>query len=324
MVLRLVTEWRRLRHQLAFGIAVAALMTGSSLGAAQASVDTPVQPWPRRVLVTNDNGIDDRVTLALAVALGRITDTYLVASVDDRSGYSNLLTVSRTGEFRVQRRDVGAGVQAWAIHGTPADAVIFALSGPMRDDPPDIVISGINGGSNLADDWFGSGTIGAVRTGAYFGVPGIAISGVEDDDTSSVNAVVAWVVELVRSELVRRLQAPQYLTVSLPELPPDRIKGPRVVRRALGLVSAVATPDSLSRTDSLEIWKVRLESHPESATPETDVAAVAAGHIAIVPMRVNEYDGALAEKLGGELAGSIPPWPTELSRPGKERSEPPR
>ncbi|HET7552116.1 MAG TPA: 5'/3'-nucleotidase SurE [Gemmatimonadaceae bacterium] len=313
-----------LKHRLALGIAVAALTASGSVAAAQSSSDTLGQPWPRCVLVTNDNGIDDRATLALAVALGRIADTYLVASVEDRSGYSNLLTVTQTGTFGVQRRNVGAGVRAWAIHGTPADAVIFALSGPMRDDPPDLVISGINGGSNLADDWFGSGTIGAVRTGAYFGVPGIAISGVEDDDSTSVNAVVAWVVELARSELARKLEAPQYLTVSLPELPPDRIKGPRIVRRARGLVTAVATPDSLSGTDSLEIWEVRLETHPDSAAPETDVAAVAAGHIAIVPIRVDEYDGVLAEKLSGELAGSAPPWPPELSRPRKERSEQPR
>jgi 5'-nucleotidase len=265
-------------------------------------------PWPRRVLVTNDNGIEDRATRALARALARVADTYLVASADDRSGFSNLLTVTRTGEFRVERREVGGGVHAWAIHGTPADAVVFALTGPMRDSLPDLIVSGINGGSNVADDWLGSGTIGAVRTGSYFGVPGIAVSGVDDDDSTAVRVVVDWVVRLVQSPMVRALRAPQYLTVSLPELAPSRIGDPVVVRRARGIVSAVAKRQASGGAEQGEVWKVTLETHPERAGPDTDVAAVAAGRIAIVPMRVDEYDDMLARKICDGSAAPLPRW----------------
>lgn len=290
--------------------ALGALMAIALFAAAPAS---PGQqngraPWPRRVLVINDNGMDDRATLALARALADVADTYLVASAEDRSGFSNLLTVTRTGEFRVERRDVGEGVHAWAIHGTPADAVVFALTGPMRDSLPDLIVSGINGGSNLADDCLGSGMIGAVRTGSYFGVPGVAVSGVDDDDSTAVRVVVDWVVRLVQSPMVRALRAPQYLTVSFPELAPSRIGDPVVVRRARAIVSAVAKRQPGGGADRGEVWKVTLETHPERAGPDTDVAAVAAGHIAIVPMKVDEYDHMLARKICDESVAPLPRW----------------
>ncbi len=122
--------------------------------------------WPRRVLVTNDNGIDDIALVELARALAKVTETHVVATTTDRSGSSNLISAVRTGEFRAERRDLGEGIEAYALEGYPADCVLFALAGPMRNRLPDLVISGINGGPNLGDDWFGSGTIGAARTAA--------------------------------------------------------------------------------------------------------------------------------------------------------------
>jgi 5'-nucleotidase len=299
---RAYARWRRSLPTL--GAPFVAVLLASAAAGQQSSSTA----WPHRVLVTNDNGIDDLATRALARTLARVADTYLVASADDRSGYSNLLTVTRTGEFHVERRDVGEGVRAWAIDGTPADAVVFALTGPLRDSLPDLIISGINGGSNLADDWLGSGTIGAVRTGSYFGIPGVAVSGVDDDDSLAVNEVVEWVVRLVHSPIVRGLRAPQYLTVSLPELPPSRIRNPVIVHRARGIASVVAKKEPNGNSGREEVWKVTLENHPERAGPDTDVAAVAAGHIAIVPMNVDEFDAALARRLCEGRSAQIPSW----------------
>jgi 5'-nucleotidase len=158
----------------------------------------------------------------------------LVASSEDRSGTSNLMTFTRTGRFVVERRDVGEGVRAWALDGYPADCVVFALAGPLADSPPDLVVSGINGGANLADDWFGSGTIGAARTAAYLGVPAIAVSGIDDDDPDALEAAVDWVLRLARSGVMREVTPPSYLTISLPVGPPSEITGIEVVDRARG------------------------------------------------------------------------------------------
>lgn len=268
--------------------------------------------FPNHVLITNDNGIDDAGLVELARAFARTpgTEVYVVAATRDRSGTSNFLgATTGEGAYRVERRDLGPGIEAWALDGYPADCVIFALTGPLRDRLPDVVVSGINGGPNLADDWFGSGTIGAARTAAYFGVPAVAVSGLEDDHPGAVRAATSWVVRFVRSALVASLEAPQYLTVSLPVGTPPEIRGASIVRRARGVTwgrSHRVGDDT--EADSVAEWRVELDFNPERAAEGTDVPTVAEGMIAIVPMRVDEFDAGLARRLRS-LSNTIPEWP---------------
>lgn len=265
------------------------------------------RPFPGRVLLTNDNGIDDTALIELARAFAREPgiEVVVVAATRDRSGTSNFLGATGTGRYQVERRDLGPDIEAWALDGYPADCVIFALTGPLRDRLPDVVVSGINGGPNMADDWFGSGTIGAARTAAYFGVPAVAVSGVEDDHPGAVAAATSWVVRFVRSSVVRSLEAPQYLTVSLPAGTPPEVSGVRIVERARGVIAGRSR--RVEGDDTTAVWQIELETHPERAAAGTDVPAVAAGNIAIVPMRVDEYDAELAERLRGR-ASQIPGW----------------
>ncbi len=277
------------------------------------STETVVDPveeksiWPRRVLVTNDNGIDDVGLIELARALAKVTEIHVVAATTDRSGSSNLMSAVRTGEFRVERRDLGEGIEAYALDGYPADCVLFAVTGPMRDHLPDLVISGINGGPNLGDAWFGSGTIGAARTAAYIGIPSVAISGLDDDDPEAVRAAVQWVVALVRSQAVRALKPPQYLTVSLPQVKPTDVAGVEVVTRGRGLMSGDAKSVGEESPGELQTWRLNLVLHPEAAPADSDIAANRRGAVAIVPMRVDESDPNLLALLRGNPA-LIPEW----------------
>jgi 5'-nucleotidase len=272
-----------------------------------AATPAPSLEFPGRVLLTNDNGIDDTALVELARAFARIPDieVIVVAATRDRSGTSNFLGATSTGRYAVERRDLGPNIEAWALDGYPADCVVFALTGPLRDRLPDVVVSGINGGPNLADDWFGSGTIGAARTAAYFGIPAVAVSGVEDDDPAAVAAATEWVVRFVRSSVVQSLEAPQYLTVSLPSgTTPDGGRA-RIVERARGLMEGRSY--RVEGDDSAGIWQLEIETRYERAGDRTDVSTVAAGDIAIVAMRANEYDAALAERLRGRTR-AIPEW----------------
>jgi hypothetical protein len=170
------------------------------------------------------------------------------------------------------------------------------------------VISGINGGPNLGDDWFGSGTIGAARCAAYFGIPAIAVSGLDDDDPDAVRAVVDWVVALVRSEAARGLRAPQYLTVSVPTVHPSGIAGVEVVTRARGLISGTVAIDSTAAADGAwQTWRLSLDVDPTQAPQGSDVAVAARNMIAVVPMRVDESDPALAAALRAR-ADLVPAW----------------
>jgi 5'-nucleotidase len=273
------------------------------------SATTSAEPtsFPDRVLLTNDNGMDDTGLIELARAFAREpgVEVVVVAATRDRSGASNFLGATGTGRYHVERRDLGPNIEAWSLDGYPADCVIFALTGLLRDRPPDVVVSGINGGPNLGDDWFGSGTIGAARTAAYFGIPAIAVSGLEDDHPGAVAAATSWVVRFVRSGLVASLEAPEYLTVSLPVGTPPEIRGARIVERARGLITGRSR--RVEGDDSAAVWQLALETAEEGPAPGTDVAAVGEGLIAIVPMRVDEYDAALAERLR-RRSREVPAW----------------
>jgi len=151
--------------------------------------------------------------------------------------------------------------------------------------------SGVNTGTNLADAWIGSGTIGAARMAAYYGVPAIAISGVDSNDLQAVRAIVAWVVRLAQSEAVRRLQPPEYLTVSLPVGPASEIRGIEITQRARGLrdMKALLLPGD-SAGSAWQDWSLTVVRDAFPAPQNTDATVVGAGRIAIVAMRVDETD----------------------------------
>lgn len=277
------------------------VLTGPEDGRAQEGT------WPQRVLITNDNGIDDVATRALAQTLARFADVVLVASIDDRSGTSNLMTFTRTGRFVAERRQIADGVRAWALDGYPADCVVFALVGPMADAPPDLVISGINGGANLADEWFGSGTVGAARTAAYLGIPAMAVSGIDRSDPEAIAAVVDWVIRLARSHFMQQVRPPHYLTISLPAGPPAEITGVEIVDRARGIVGGTARLDTAaSRQSGQEVWSVEITVQGRPSF-DSDVAAVGRGRIAVVPMRVGDADPEFLARLRSS-AGQLPVW----------------
>jgi 5'-nucleotidase len=266
--------------------------------------------WPRTVLITNDNGIDDIKLIELARAFAPVAQTYVVAPLEDRSGSTHMLSFNSKGKLEVKSFSLGEGIRAFGVDGYPADCVILALAGIMRGNPPDIIISGINGGPNLGQDWIWSGTIGAARIGAYLGLPAIAVSGLDDDIPGAVKAATQWVVRLAKSDIVRELKPPQYLTVSIPRVPPNDIKGVRVAERAGLLARGVF--DKTSNKDSLahqEEWEFRAET-ANLIPPTSDVALYNSGYIVIVPMKADEHDYELLSRLKSS-SEIFPDWPSK-------------
>lgn len=251
---------------------------------ATAIEDQPPQADRRCVLITNDNGIDDPKLVALAQAFAERSETWVVAPDRDQSGTSNHLTFLARGQLEVERRELGEGIEAFAVDGTPGDCVVLALTGIMTDDLPDLVVSGINGGANVGDEWLFSGTIGAARVAAL-GVPAVAVSGLDDDLPGAVDAAVGWVVRLADHEVVTSLQPGEYLTVSLPPIPPSEIRGIKIVDRAPGL------PAPRFASEDGTTWRITGRSESQVPVPaDSDRAAIDAGFIAVVPMHLNEVD----------------------------------
>ena len=264
---------------------------------------TTASTFPSRVLITNDNGIDDPKLVALARAFSERAETWVVAPAEDRSGGGVHLTMVRAGSVRAERRDLGPGIRAYAVEGYPGDAVLVAVLGLMKDSLPDLIVSGINGGPNLGGEWLYSGTVGAARLGALGGFPAIAVSGLlRDEQEGASEAAAEWVVRFAASPMVQQLEPLEYLTVSFPPETPDGVRGVRITDRAPFTVA----PRLREQADGH--WQIigldTLQTAPEAGS---DLLGWREGYISVVPMRIDEVDYARLAHWRSTETG-LPEW----------------
>ena len=89
------------------------------------------EPWFTRVLITNDDGIDDPRLVALARAFAEVAEVVVVAPLANCSGSTNYVSAFQRHEVSVEPRDLGAGIEAWGVDGFPGDCVLLAITGLM-------------------------------------------------------------------------------------------------------------------------------------------------------------------------------------------------
>jgi 5'-nucleotidase len=174
------------------------------------------------ILVTNDDGISAAGIAALSGAMVPLGDVWVVAPDRERSGVGHAITLH--DPIRVKP----AGEQRFACDGTPTDCVFLGVHA-LLPRTPDLVVSGINHGPNLADDVTYSGTVSGAMEGAIMGVPSIAFSllgGADADFRPAAELAVAvaqWVLE-------RGLPARTVLNVNIPDTQGQRLTGFRWTR----------------------------------------------------------------------------------------------
>ena len=186
-----------------------------------------------RLLLCNDDGISARGLATLRDALGALHDVVVVAPSTEQSAKSHALTMHEP----LRAREVEPGV--WAVSGTPADCVYLALH-HLLDEPPDLVVSGINRGSNLGNDVFYSGTVAAAMEACLQGFPSVAISlHIEPDDRDRHWATAGAVAQrIVNSVLANGLPKRRLLNVNVPNIALDQLKGIRTATLGVRRYSA--------------------------------------------------------------------------------------
>lgn len=169
---------------------------------------------PRRLLLTNDDGIDAPGLAALAVATARFGEAATVAPLRAHSGCSHKVTT----DVPVAVEDRGPG--RFAVDGTPADCTrlgLHHLAGPV-----DWVIAGINAGANLGVDVHHSGTVAAVREGVIHGIPGIAVSHyITRSRAIDWDRAARWTGRVLALLLDRPIPAETFWNVNLPHAGPE-------------------------------------------------------------------------------------------------------
>ena len=149
-----------------------------------------------KILISNDDGVHAPGLAHLADALSKIADVTVVAPDRNRSGVSNSLTLENP------LRVITAVNGFYSVNGTPTDCVHIAITGLLKE-APDMVVSGINEGSNLSDDVLYSGTVAAATEGRFLGFPAIAISlaGPRCEHYDTAARVAKLLVEQIRKSL---------------------------------------------------------------------------------------------------------------------------
>ncbi len=189
-----------------------------------------------RILISNDDGIHAHGILELAKALESIAEVTVVAPHRERSTAGHCLTLHKPLRIYETRP------RYFAVTGTPADCIYIGAQHIMKE-PPDLIVSGINRGANLATDTFYSGTVAAAREGFLFGITSIAVSlcifrprniegEVSDDDHREPphwGTATSFMTKFLPEVLKRGQKGrAELINVNVPNLPNEKINGVRV------------------------------------------------------------------------------------------------
>jgi 5'-nucleotidase len=251
-----------------------------------------------RILLTNDDGIHAEGLAALErVARNLSDDVWVVAPETDQSGFAHSLSLSEP--LRLRR----ISDRHFAVRGTPTDCVIMGVRKVMPE-PPDLVLSGINSGSNIADDVTYSGTVAGAMEGTLLGIRSIALS--QAYQVSDEGRVVPWeTAETLAPDLLRRLIAiglPQgtFLNVNFPNCAPERVEG-TVVTAQGKLVHGLWIDERRDGRGFPYYW-LRFGKAEEEVREGTDLHAVRHGRISVTPLKLDLTAYELRDQLTKALA----------------------
>lgn len=182
-----------------------------------------------RILVTNDDGISAPGLVALEEIAAQLSDdVWVVAPAEEQSGAGHSLTLSRP----VRLREISP--RRYAVQGTPTDCVMLALGAVLQDAKPDLILSGVNRGGNLAEDVTYSGTVSAAMEGCLAGIRSIALSQVMADYTAGKEDFTTATTH--GAEIIRRVGQIDWppgvlININFPPVAADKVAGVRVTEQ---------------------------------------------------------------------------------------------
>ena len=241
-----------------------------------------------RVLLTNDDGIHAEGLQTLRRALVALDDVELAVIAPDENMSATARSITTRRPLWVTEVPFEDGTHGFSCDGTPVDCVRLAALGLVDGFQPDVVVAGINHGSNLGDDITYSGTVAAALEGIVLGVPGLAVSQQSQaremdfrlGQAFDFDAAAAFTARVVDRLDDVPLPAGTLLNVNVPAGPPDGVEvtrlGKRIYRDALKLVDSEGEVRRRFR-----IYGDAPVYHDEAGT---DLAAVAAGRVAVTPL----------------------------------------
>ena len=252
-----------------------------------------------RILLTNDDGIDAPGLHALRqIAAELSSDVWIVAPETNQSGAGHSLTLHEP--LRLRQLDE----RAFAVRGTPTDSVIMGVRHILKDARPDLVLSGVNRGGNLAEDVTYSGTIAGAFEGTLLGVRSIALSqafGLEKGSGIRWHTAIKHAPALIRRLLEGDWAPSTLMNVNFPDREPDNVAGMTVTtqgRRDPGLLHL----DERHDTWGTPYYWLAFERRRSNPAEGTDLWAIYRGLISVTPLSLDLTHRPSIDALSRRLA----------------------
>ncbi|CUW44349.1 stationary phase survival protein SurE [Brucella vulpis] len=250
-----------------------------------------------RILLTNDDGIHaEGLAVLERIARKLSDDVWVVAPETDQSGLAHSLTLSEP--LRLRQIDA----RHFALRGTPTDCVIMGVR-HVLPGAPDLVLSGVNSGANLADDVTYSGTVAGAMEGTLLGVWAIALS--QEYEYAGDRRIVPWeTAEAHAPELIGRLMEAGWpegvlLNLNFPNCAPEEVKGVRVT--AQGKLSHDARLDERRDGRGFPYFWLHFGRGKAPVADDSDIAAIRSGCISVTPLHLD----LTAHKVRAELGAAL-------------------
>ena len=257
-----------------------------------------------RILITNDDGIGAEGLQALVRIAGQLSDdVWVCAPETEQSGASRRLTL--TEPVRVRRLEP----KTFAVSGTPTDCVMLAVQELVEGAKPDLVLSGVNRGQNVADDVTFSGTVAGALQGMAVGVRSIALSQVLTRFHDTVQAHYETAEAHAPGVISRLLEigwpAKVVMNLNFPPVPPDEVTGVEVTRQGARDESYLHFD---RRTDlrGRDYYWLGYRGRATEPAPGTDLHAIAARRISVTPLHIDLTHLECVHDLKRQLGGSVP------------------
>jgi 5'-nucleotidase len=252
-----------------------------------------------RILITNDDGIHaPGLKILEAIAAGLSDDVWVVAPETDQSGVSHSLSLNDP----LRLREVSE--RRFAVKGTPTDCVIMAVRHVFKEVRPDLVLSGVNRGQNVAEDVTYSGTVAGAMEGTILGVPAIALS--QAYGPGGRNAIKWQCAEHHAPKVIRKILAegipPSILVnVNFPDCDPGEVRGTAIVAQGQRSQELLRIDERVDGRGNPYFW-IAFARGKHIPANGTDLWAIADKRIAITPLRLDLTDEPTLTKYAGAFS----------------------
>jgi 5'-nucleotidase len=249
-----------------------------------------------RILCTNDDGIHaPGLKIVEQIARELSDDVWIVAPELDQSGVSHSLSLNDP----LRLREVGP--RHFAVRGTPTDCIIMGARHILGDRRPDIVLSGVNKGRNVAEDVVYSGTIAGALEGTILGLPSFALSqefSMETRERPLWDTALKFGPEILRKVIDAGVPKSTVVNVNFPACAPDQVAGVRVTRQGTRNLGFLKVDQRRDGRGNPYFW-IGFERAAILDTPAegTDLAALAANYVSVTPLKLDRTDEIFSQAL---------------------------